>query len=517
VLEVRGEVYMSRDRFRALQRTPARWARSWPGESAQRRGRQHPPARSGDGGQRPLSFFAYGLGETRAGICRRRIPRARCALGAFGVPVCGGSCGVAQGAEGLVAFHARDAAGATALPFDIDGVVYKVNSLELQQRSASSRASHAGPWRTSIRRRSDADRPSRPSTSRSDAPGRSRRWRAGAGFRRRRDGDQRHAAQRDEARRKDVRVGDTVIVRRAGDVIPEVVGGALRSRRSGPPGERHSSCFEQPKACPVCGSAIEREEDEADARCSGGLICPAQRKQALLHFAGRRAMDIEGARRQTGRATRRQRLVKTPADLYKLGMLALANLERMAEKSAAKSAGGDRQEQVRRRCRASFSRSASAMSARRRRRIWRAFRQLDRLMAGRRGACSRCPTSVRSWRQRRALLREPHNREVIAQLRAAGVTGRGRAAPRVVSSRSRARPSSSPVRCRPDARRSRKHMIEALGRQGRRLRVEEDGLRGGRRRGRLQARQGAGAGRYRSWTRSGLLALLDQATPSTTE
>ncbi len=132
----------------------------------------------------------------------------------------------------------------------------------------------------------------------------------------------------DEVRRKDVRVGDTVVVRRAGDVIPEVVSVVLDRR------PQHAKPFEIPSRCPICDSHIERLVDEAIARCSGGLFCAAQRKQALLHFAHRRAMDIEGLGDKIVDQLVDLNLVRTPADLYRLGFSALANLERMGDKSA---------------------------------------------------------------------------------------------------------------------------------------------------------------------------------------
>jgi DNA ligase (NAD+) len=133
----------------------------------------------------------------------------------------------------------------------------------------------------------------------------------------------------DEVRRKDVRVGDTVIVRRAGDVIPEVVS-VVKERR--PAGAR---LFRLPDACPVCGSRVERLEDEAIARCTAGLYCPAQRKQALLHFASRRALDIEGLGDKLVDQLVDNGIVQTPADLYRLDLATLSNLERMGEKSAS--------------------------------------------------------------------------------------------------------------------------------------------------------------------------------------
>src|SRR5207253_7776684 len=132
----------------------------------------------------------------------------------------------------------------------------------------------------------------------------------------------------DEVRRKDVHIGDTVIVRRAGDVIPEVVGVVAERRPA------DARAFVMPTSCPVCGSHVERLEDEAIARCTGGLICAAQRKQALLHFAQRRAMDIEGLGDKVVEQLVDLGIVHTPADLYKLGVAKLAALERMADKSA---------------------------------------------------------------------------------------------------------------------------------------------------------------------------------------
>jgi hypothetical protein len=176
----------------------------------------------------------------------------------------------------------------------------------------------------------------------------------------------------DEIRRKDVRIGDTVIVRRAGDVIPEVVSRPARARRRRPQ-------FIMPTSCPVCGSQWCAIEDEAVARCTGGLFCPAQRKQALLHFAAPR----DGHRRpgrQAGRAAGRRAVVRTPADLYRLGVLALANLERMAEKSARNLLAAI-EKASRPRWRASCTRWASATSAKPRPRTWRATSAAWTLMA----------------------------------------------------------------------------------------------------------------------------------------
>jgi DNA ligase (NAD+) len=137
----------------------------------------------------------------------------------------------------------------------------------------------------------------------------------------------------DETRRKDVRVGDTVVVRRAGDVIPEVVSVVLeqRPKNIGPPFDLSKKLHGK---CPVCGSDIAREEGAANWLCTGGLYCSAQRKQAILHFAGRRAMDIEGLGEKLVDQLVDGEYVKTLADLYRLDMTALMRLERMGEKSA---------------------------------------------------------------------------------------------------------------------------------------------------------------------------------------
>src|SRR5690606_17858219 len=133
----------------------------------------------------------------------------------------------------------------------------------------------------------------------------------------------------DEIRRKDVRIGDSVIVRRAGDVIPEIVRVLVERRPA------NARIFHMPKHCPVCGSKVYREPDEAVTRCPAGLVCAAQRKQALLHFASRRAMDIDGLGEKIVDQLVDRGLVRTPADLYRLEPGQLATLERMGEKSAA--------------------------------------------------------------------------------------------------------------------------------------------------------------------------------------
>jgi DNA ligase, NAD-dependent len=220
----------------------------------------------------------------------------------------------------------------------------------------------------------------------------------------------------DEIRRKDVRIGDTVIVRRAGDVIPEVVAVVPEKRPILAPE------FVMPKTCPVCGSHVARAEDEAVARCTGGLYCPAQLKQAILHFASRRALDIEGLGEKLVDQLVERELVKTPADLYRLGMNTLANLERMAEKSARNLL--DALDKSKRTTLARFIyalgiRNVGETTAKD---LARHFGKLEALMAADAERLRQVPdvgpVVAESIAQ---FFAEGHNREVIAQLRELGV------------------------------------------------------------------------------------------------
>jgi DNA ligase (NAD+) len=230
----------------------------------------------------------------------------------------------------------------------------------------------------------------------------------------------------DEVHRKDVRVGDSVIVRRAGDVIPEVVS-VVKERR---PAGTHP--FHLPQACPVCGSRVERLEDEAIARCTAGLYCPAQRKQALLHFASRRALDIEGLGDKLVDQLVDQGMVKTPADLYRLEPAVLANLERMGEKSATNLLAAidkSRNTTLERFIFALGIRNVGETTARD---LARHFGGIDALMDSDETALQTVPDVgpvVASSSAR--FFGEPRNREVVQELRKLGVKwveGRAKAA-----------------------------------------------------------------------------------------
>ena len=276
--------------------------------------------------KRPLRFFAYGVGiATGARWTTQSGMRER--LKELGFPVCE-ECDVARNVDELLAYYRRIGEKRDRLPYAIDGVVYKVNRLDWQERLGFvSRAprfaiAHKFPAEEQVTEVVAID----VQVGRTGVLTPTARLKpvfvGGATV------TNATLHNEDELRRKDVWVGDTVVVRRAGDVIPEVVG----VRSPGP--RRAEQRFAMPERCPACGSPVVRLAGEAATRCTGGLVCRAQRKQALLHFAGRRAMDIEGLGEKLVDQLVERDLVKNPADLYELDEDTLANLERMAEKSA---------------------------------------------------------------------------------------------------------------------------------------------------------------------------------------
>ena len=338
VIEVRGEVYMRRDDFERLndkqRELIAQGAKNEktfvnPRNAAAGAVRQLDPSIAA---KRPLSYFAYGLGEVQGWQLPATHSGMLDAFDAMGVPVAK-QREVVKGAAGLIAFHQRIAAQRDSLPFDIDGVVYKVNSLALQKRlgfvSREPRwaVAHKYPAQEQMTRLLDIDIQVGRTGKLTPVAKLEPVFVGGTTV------SNATLHNEDEARRKDVRVGDTVIVRRAGDVIPEVVSVVLerRPKEVGAPFDLNKRLHGK---CPVCGSAIAREEGEADWRCTGGLYCAAQRKQAILHFAGRRAMDVEGLGDKLVDQLVDGGLVKTLADLYALDLEKLSSLDRMGEKSA---------------------------------------------------------------------------------------------------------------------------------------------------------------------------------------
>jgi DNA ligase (NAD+) len=324
-IEVRGEVLIRRKDFDTLnvrQADSGEKTFANPRNAAAGSLRQLDPRITA---ARPLRFFAYGVGEclgcalpgTHAEVLQR--------LREWSFPV-SELCRTVGGVDGLLAYYREIGERRSALPFDIDGVVYKVNSLALQERLGFvSRAP-----RFSIAHKFPAEEARTVVEAIDVQVGRTGALTPVARLQPVSVGGvtvtNATLHNEDEVRRKGVYVGATVMVRRAGDVIPEVVAVLTPNPQS--------AAFSLPTACPVCGSHVEREEGGAIARCSGGLFCPAQRKQALLHFAQRRAMDIEGLGEKLVDQLVDAGLVETPADIYRLDRDQLAALDRMGEKSA---------------------------------------------------------------------------------------------------------------------------------------------------------------------------------------
>jgi DNA ligase (NAD+) len=268
----------------------------------------------------------------------------------------------------------------------------------------------------------------------------------------------------DETRRKDVRIGDMVIVRRAGDVIPEVVG-VVADKRPPDAGEPFDLYKRLGGQCPICASPIEREEGGADWRCTGGITCPAQRKQALLHFAGRRAMDIEGLGDKLVDQLVDGGIVKTVPDLYRLGLANLAALERMGEKSAQNLLAGIEKSKSTTLGRFLFSLGIRQVGETTAKDLARHFGNIDRLMSARVEELLEVndvgPIVAESIRH---FFDQPHHREVVEQLRAAGVhwpdqEGTASDAPRPLLGKTLVLTGTLPSLSRDEA----KELIEAAG------------------------------------------------------
>lgn len=418
LIDVRGEIYMRRDDFEALnERARAADEKVFvnPRNAAAGAVRQLDPRISA---RRPLSFFAYGLGEhegfelpdTQSGLLDR--------LAAFGLPVCEHRV-VALGPEALIAFHDRIAELRDTLPYDIDGVVYKVNRLALQRRlgfvtrEPRWAVAHKYPAQEEITRLLDIGVQVGRTGALTPVARLEPVFVGGVTV------TNATLHNQDEIDRKDVRVGDWVIVRRAGDVIPEVVAPVLARRQGDPP--RFDLLAKFP-VCPVCGSHVVRGEDEVVARCTGGLFCPAQRKQALLHFAGRRAMDIEGLGEKVVDQLVDAGIVKTPVDLYRLGVLALANLERMGERSAHNLLAAIEKSRNSTLARVIFALGIRNVGEATARDLAQHFGSLDALVDADLTSLQQVPDVGPVVAKCIAeFFAEPHNCEVIAQLRACGV------------------------------------------------------------------------------------------------
>jgi DNA ligase (NAD+) len=415
LIEIRGEVYMRRDDFDRLnERQRDKGGKTFinPRNTAAGAVRQ---LDSGALADKKLSFFAYGLGDTQGWAQPATHSATLDAIAAFGLPV-NADRAVVQGADGLVAFHERIAAKRDALPFDIDGVVYKVNDVALQKRlgfvtrEPRWAVAHKYPAQEQMTRLNDIEIQVGRTGKLTPVAKLEPVFVGGTTVS--------NATLHNlfELRRKGVRVGDRVIVRRAGDVIPEVVGRV--------PGDRpgYVPNFRMPRACPVCGSRVAREKGGIDHRCSGGLFCAAQRKQALLHFAGRRAMDIEGLGDKLVDQLVDGGLIRTLPELYRLGVAKLAELDRMAEKSAANLVAALEKSKHTTLARFLYALGIRQVGEATAKDLARHFGALDRIMDAPIDRLLEVPDVGPVVAQSiRLFFDQPHNREVVEQLRAAGV------------------------------------------------------------------------------------------------
>ncbi|WP_405229203.1 NAD-dependent DNA ligase LigA [Lentisalinibacter sediminis] len=327
VIEIRGEVFMPKAGFEEFNRRAEQAGEKTfvnPRNAASGSLRQLDPRITA---RRPLEIFVYGIGEYSGGDLPDRQSGILEQLRHWGHRTCPETATV-SGVEGCLQYYGQIAEKRDSLPYEIDGVVYKVDRLDHQRELGF--VSRAPRWAIAHKFAAQEEL-----TVVRDVE-----------FQVGRTGAVTPVARlepvfvggvtvsnvtlhnMDEIARKDVRIGDTVIVRRAGDVIPEIVSVVIDRR---PKNARQISL---PEHCPVCGSAVERPEGEAVARCSGGLICAAQRKESLRHFASRRAMDIDGLGEKIVEQLVESRKVESPDDLYRLTAEELAELERMGEKSA---------------------------------------------------------------------------------------------------------------------------------------------------------------------------------------
>ncbi len=448
-LEIRGEVLMYRrdfDRMNLRQRANGEKEFVNPRNAAAGSLRQ---LDSRITAQRPLRFFAYAVGVIEGAAAPATHGELENWLEELGLPVCP-ERRVVVGTRGLMQFYSEIGARRAELPYEIDGVVYKVNSLAAQERLGYV----ARAPRFAIAHKFPAEELSTEVLAIEVQVGRTGALTPVARLKPVFVGGvtvtNATLHNLDQVRAKDVRVGDTVIVRRAGDVIPEIVRALPQKRPAG------AAEFRMPEQCPECKSKVERLESEAVYRCTAGLYCPAQRKQALLHFASRRAMDIEGLGEKLVDQLVDAGIVRTPADLYdrkKLNASGLAALERMAEKSAANVIAAIEKTKGGALARFVFALGIYHVGEEVAKILARHFGSLDGLLAADWDALIAEKERVQKENTRRRnkdetllaptlpgvgpeiiqsvanFLRQPHNREVIEQLRVSGAVSDEKAMP----------------------------------------------------------------------------------------
>jgi len=468
VLEVRGEVFMRRDDFEALNERQRKLI-----EGGAKNEKTFVNPRNAAAGvvrqldanvaaKRPLSFYAYALGAVDGWPLPATQGALLAAFKAMGLPV-NGEARVVAGAGGLIEFHADIAGKRDALPFDIDGVVYKVDSLALQQqlgfksREPRWACAHKYPAQEQTTVLRDIDVQVGRTGKLTPVAKLEPVFVGGTTV------SNATLHNQSEIDRKDVRIGDTVIVRRAGDVIPEVVG--IVAEKRPPKAERYDLYARLGGKCPVCGSEVTREEGEVDWRCSGGLFCGAQRKQAILHFAGRRAMDIEGLGDRLVDQLVDSGLIRTLPELYKLGVAKLHELDRMGEKSAQNLLANIEKSKQTTLARFLYALGIRHVGETTAKDLAKHFGALDRVLDASEPQLLEVndvgPIVAQSIH---TFFAQPHNREVVEQLRACGIEwpeddGTADKAPKPLLGLTFVLTGTLPTLSRDDA----KDMIEAAG------------------------------------------------------
>ncbi len=416
LLEVRGEVLMLKADFEKLNRQQReRNEKEFinPRNAAAGALRQLDP---GITAVRRLTFFAYGIGAGNDGrMLHDKQSRVMDYLASLRFPVAR-ERSVVNGVAALLNYHREIEGMRECLPYDIDGTVYKVNDLAQQEklgfvsRAPRFAVAHKFPAQEAVTEVLGIDVQVGRTGTLTPVARLKPVFVGGVTV------TNATLHNEDEIRRKDVMIGDSVIVRRAGDVIPEVVA-VQKEKRS-----VHVKSFVMPDHCPVCGARAVRLPGEAVTRCTGGLFCPAQRKQAILHYASRRAMNIDGLGDKLVEQLVDNAIIRTPADLYRLGIAALAALERMAEKSAGNIVSAIGKSKHTTLARFIYSLGIRNVGETTAKDLARYFGNLDRLMAANTETLQQVPDIGPVVAESIAdFFAEGHNLEVIEQLRAGGV------------------------------------------------------------------------------------------------
>lgn len=416
LLEVRGEVFMPRVGFERLnQQARDRGDKVFvnPRNAAAGSLRQLDPKITAS---RPLAMYCYAVGkvEGMAQIPDRHSDLLDLLLD-WGLPLCRDRT-VVQGIEGCLEYYQQMSEQRSRLPYEIDGIVYKVNRLDLQKelgfvsRAPRWAIAHKFPAQEEMTRINDIEFQVGRTGALTPVARLEPVFVGGVTV------SNATLHNMDEVRRKDVRIGDQVIVRRAGDVIPEVVRVVPGSRQA------KVKAVQLPSQCPICGSDVVQQEGEAVARCSGGLYCQAQRKESIKHFASRKAMDVDGLGDKLVEQLVDEQLIDHVDDLYHLSVEQLAGLERMGQKSAQNLVDALENSKTTQLGRFIYALGIREVGEATAQNLARHYGALEPLMAANEESLqSVIDVGPIVAAHVHRFFRQPHNREVIAKLRAAGI------------------------------------------------------------------------------------------------